>query len=56
MDEAVAKLNIAHFRRVLMQQGLASEDRRNLQQLLTKEEHKLEKLKRAIPNGAGRAE
>jgi hypothetical protein len=47
MNEAVAKLNIAHFRNLLAKSDLTSVMRRAVQQLLTQEEHKLDKLTRA---------
>jgi hypothetical protein len=43
MNEAVAKLNITHFRSLLAKSDLISAERRAVQ-----EEHKLDRLKRSL--------
>jgi hypothetical protein len=47
MDEAVAKLNIAHLRSLLAKPDLTIAKLRAVQKLLTQEEQKLDKLTRS---------
>lgn len=48
MNEAIAVLNIEHFRQVLTQSGLSLDKRIVIQQLLAEEEQKLARLRRRV--------